>query len=306
MKKRFPDSIAPRARKAGGNKNEGIMSDPRAVDIPRLRKMREAGEKIVMLTAYDYLFARLMDEAGVDLLLVGDTLGMVFQGEQTTIPVTMEQMIYHTRIVARAANRAMVISDMPFLSYHASKEEAVRNAGLLLKKGLAKAVKMEGGTEMAETIARVVEAGIPVMGHIGFKPQSQHQYGHQIVQGKDEAGAKKILEDLEAVQRAGVFSVVIEAVPWTLARELTGRATVPTIGIGAGVHCDGQVLVSTDMLGLFTDFKPKFVKRYARMAEEAKTAIEQYTDELRGRLFPDLEHSSSTPEGDAALAKKKS
>lgn len=280
------------------------MSDPRAVDIPRLRKMRETGDKIVMLTAYDYLFARLMDEAGVDLLLVGDTLGMVFQGEQTTIPVTMEQMIYHTRIVARAANRAMVIADMPFLSYHASKEEAVRNAGLLLKKGLAKAVKMEGGIELADTIARVVEAGIPVMGHIGFKPQSQHQYGHQIVQGKDEAGAKKILSDLEAVQRAGVFSVVIEAVPWTLARELTGRATVPTIGIGAGVHCDGQVLVSTDMLGLFTDFKPKFVKRYARMAEEAKTAIEQYIEEVRGGVFPDLEHSYSSPEGDAASSRK--
>lgn len=282
------------------------MSNSRAVDIPRLRKMRETGEKIVMLTAYDYLFARLMDEAGIDLLLVGDTLGMVFQGEQTTIPVTMEQMIYHTRIVARGANRAMVIADMPFLSYHASKEEAIRNAGLLLKKGLAKAVKMEGGAEMAETIARVVEAGIPVMGHIGFKPQSQHQYGHQIVQGKDEASARKIFEDLEAVQKAGVFSVVIEAVPWTLAKKLTERANVPTIGIGAGVHCNGQVLVSADMLGLFTDFKPKFVKRYARMAEDATAAIEKYIEEVRGGIFPDPEHSYSSPEQDSVSSKEQS
>lgn len=282
------------------------MSDSKPIDIPKLRQMRESGEKIVMLTAYDYLFARLMDEAGVDLLLIGDTLGMVFQGEPTTIPVTMEQMIYHTRIVARAARRAMVIADMPFLSYHASEEEAIRNAGLLLKKGLAKAVKMEGGSEMAKTIARVVDAGIPVMGHIGFKPQSQHQYGRQIVQGKDEAGARKILDDLEAIQRAGVFSVVIEAVPWPLARDLTERASVPTIGIGAGVHCDGQVLVSADMLGLFTDFKPKFVKRYARMAEEATAAIEKYIEEVRGGIFPDPEHSYSAPEKDSAEAKTKS
>ncbi len=273
------------------------MKTDAPVTVTRLQEMKTRGEKIVMLTAYDYLLTRLLEEAGVDMLLVGDTLGMVFQGEKTTIPVTLEQMIYHTRIVTRAARRAMVISDMPFLSYQASPEEAIRSAGGLIKQGRAQAVKLEGGREMADTIARIVAVGIPVMGHIGFKPQSQHQYGTHIVQGQDEAGAHKLLEDLGTLEQAGVFAVVVEAVPWPVAQEITRRSQVPMIGIGAGPHCDGQVLVTADLLGLFTEFKPKFVKRYAELAQTVSSALTAFVRDVKTGAFPDLEHSyGSRPE----------
>ena len=267
------------------------MTGERIVNLTRLQKMKANGEKIVMLTAYDFLLTRLMEKAGVDVLLVGDSLGMTFQGEKTTIPVTLEQMIYHTRIVSRAAERAMVVSDMPFLSYHASAEEAIRNAGRLIKQGQAHAVKIEGGRERAATIARIVQSGIPVMGHIGFKPQSLHQYGNHIVQGKSEAEGQTLGEDLKAVEDAGVFAVVIEAVRSTVTEALTHQAKTPTIGIGAGPHCDGQVLVTADLLGLFTDFKPKFVKRYAELGETITSAVQTFVGDVRQGRFPDADHS---------------
>lgn len=267
------------------------MNQSARVTVTRLQEMKRRGEKIVMLTAYDYLLARLLEEAGVEALLVGDSLGMVFQGQETTIPVTLEQMIYHTRIVARAARRAMVIADMPFLSYQTSPEEAIRSAGRLVKEGRAQAVKMEGGREIAMTVARVVEIGIPVMGHIGFKPQSRYQYGNHIVQGQDEAAAAELQDDLKALEQAGVFSIVLEAITSPVAEELTRQAQCPTIGIGAGPGCDGQVLVTADLLGMFTEFKPRFVKRYAELARTAASALKAFVGDVKSGQFPDLEHS---------------
>jgi 3-methyl-2-oxobutanoate hydroxymethyltransferase len=261
------------------------------VNLTRLRKKKEQGEKIVMLTAFDFPITRLMEKAGVDILLVGDSLGMTFQGEMTTIPVTLDQMIYHTRIVARAAERVLVVSDMPFLSYQASDEEAIRNAGRLLKQGQAEAVKLEGGVARAETVRKIVGCGIPVMGHIGFNPQSVHQYGNQVVQGRDASSVSKMKEDVKALEEAGVFSIVIEAVRWDVARELTEMAQVPTIGIGAGPYCDGQVLVTADLLGLFEGQSPKFAKRYVNLSEEILEAVEAYVKDVRAGEFPDMDHS---------------
>lgn len=261
------------------------------VTIHTLRKMKQAGEKIGMLTAYDAAFARLFDAAGVELLLVGDSLGMVIQGEKSTLPVTMEQMVYHCRAVSRAAQRAHVVGDMPFMSYQASVEEAVRNAGRLVAEGGAESVKLEGGAEFGETVERIVRAGIPVMGHLGLTPQSVHKMGGYVVQGRDEHKAKKLLADAQALERAGAYALVLEGIPLELGREITARLAIPTIGIGAGMHTDGQVLVCYDMLGMNPDFSPKFLKRYAQLAEVIGGAARQYLAEVKAGEFPSEAHS---------------
>ncbi|MCK4534849.1 MAG: 3-methyl-2-oxobutanoate hydroxymethyltransferase, partial [Syntrophobacterales bacterium] len=230
-----------------------------------VQRMKTDGEKISMLTAYDYSTATVMDEAGVDIILIGDSLGMVVLGYDSTLPVTMEDMIHHTKAVSRAAKRAMVIGDMPFMSYQISAEEAVRNAGRFMKEAGAHGVKLEGGREVAEAVMKITSSGIPLMGHLGLTPQSVHQLGGYKVQGKDDKTAKKMMEDAKILEEAGAFSIVLECVPAPLAEKISRSLTIPTIGIGAGVGCDGQVLVVNDMLGMFEKFTPKFVKKYAKL-----------------------------------------
>lgn len=259
--------------------------------IADLRRMKETGERIAMLTCYDATFTRLLDQAGIDILLVGDSGGMVVAGHDTTLPVTMEEMIYHCRSVSRAAQRAHVVGDMPFMSYQASLEEGIRNAGRLVKEGGVEAVKLEGGAEYAELAQRLSRIGIPVMGHLGLTPQSVHTMGGFKVQGRDASGAKKILDDAKALEQAGCYALVLEGIPRDLARHVTESVTVPTIGIGAGVDCDGQVLVLYDMLGLFDEFKPKFVKRYEQLGLRIRTAVDEYVNEVKDGLFPTEEHS---------------
>jgi 3-methyl-2-oxobutanoate hydroxymethyltransferase len=259
--------------------------------VPEIVKKKRGGDKITCLTAYDYSFARILDEAGVDILLVGDSLGCVVQGHPNTLPVTMEDMIYHTRAVARGRKRALLVADMPFLSYQTSVERAVCNAGRLLQEGSAEAVKLEGGVARRETIEAITRAGIPVMGHIGLTPQSVHAFGGYKVQGKDKEARGKILSDARAVEDAGAFAVVLEGMPSDLAEEITGALAIPTIGIGAGAACDGQVLVIHDLLGLFEDFTPKFVKRYAELKEVMDGAVKHFIADVRNRKFPAPEHS---------------
>ena len=261
------------------------------ITVPHIVKMKQRGETITCLTAYDYSFARILDEAGVELLLVGDSLGCVVQGNHNTLAVTMDEMVYHTRLVVRGRKRALVIGDMPFLSYQVSKEQALANAGRFLQEGGAEAVKLEGGLHVKETIAAIVRAGIPVMGHIGLTPQSLHQFGGDKIQGKDSARRDMLLRDALAVEEAGAFSVVLEGMPLDLAREITGRLTIPTIGIGAGSHCDGQVLVVHDMLGLFEDFRPKFVKQYADLKSVMTGAVKGFIRDVKEGKFPAEEHS---------------
>jgi 3-methyl-2-oxobutanoate hydroxymethyltransferase len=249
------------------------------------------GKKITMLTAYDYPTAQIVDQAGIDMILVGDSLGMVVQGMSSTLPVTMDEMIYHTKMVSRGAVSAMVVGDMPFLSYQAGREEAVRNAGRFLKEAGAEAVKLEGGSPMAEVIRAIVSAGIPVMAHIGLTPQYMHALGGFKVQGKDEAARLKVLADARAVQDAGAFAVVLEALPASLAKEIHELLHIPTIGIGAGVDCDGQVLVLHDLLGLFDRFTPKFVKKYANLKDVALKAVTAYKQDVENGKFPSEEHS---------------
>lgn len=256
-----------------------------------IRTMKEKGEKITMLTAYDYSTAAVMDEAGVDMILIGDSLGMVVLGYDSTLPVTMEDMLHHTKAVSRAVERAMVIGDMPFMSYQASVEEAVRNAGRFMKEAGAHGIKLEGGRDVAETTRRIVAAGIPVMGHLGLTPQSVHQLGGYKVQGKDDTAAKRIMEDARILEEAGAFSLVLEVVPATLAAEISKSLKIPTIGIGGGVDCDGQVLVTNDMLGMFEKFTPKFVKKYTNLNAHMKEAFVQYFDEVKKGIFPGKEHS---------------
>lgn len=239
-----------------------------------------------MLTAYDYITAQILDRAGVDILLVGDTLGMVFQGRDSTLPVTLADTLYHTQAVARGSSRGLVISDLPFLTFQVSTEEAVRSAGRCLKEAGAQAVKMEGGVAVAETVRRVVELGIPVMGHIGLTPQSEHKFGGYRMQGRNRAQAAALLEDARALEAAGAFAVVIESVPEELGARITETVTIPTIGIGAGKGCDGQVLVTADLLGWFTDFQPGFAKRYANLAETAQQAVEEFARDVRSSRFP--------------------
>ena len=249
------------------------------------------GEKLSMLTAYDYSTAKLEDESGINGILVGDSLGNVVLGYEDTVSVTMEDMIHHGAAVARGAKNALVVVDMPFMSYEVSVEEAVRNAGRLMKEGRADAVKLEGGVRVAEQIRAIVKAGIPVMGHIGLTPQSINVFGGFKVQGKSEEAARALLADAKAVEEAGAFAVVIEAVPAALAQMITDAVSIPTIGIGAGAGCDGQILVYQDMLGMFSDFTPKFVKRYANVGEVMREAFANYAAEVASGAFPTEEHT---------------
>jgi 3-methyl-2-oxobutanoate hydroxymethyltransferase len=239
-----------------------------------------------MLTAYDATFARLFDESGADVLLVGDSLGMVVQGNDTTLPVTLEEMAYHCRAVVRGTTRAHVVGDMPFMTYQASVEQGMANAGRLIKEGGCHSVKLEGGAQHAELVRRLVGAGIPVMGHIGLTPQSYHQLGGFKVQGREQGGREKLVADALALEEAGVYALVLEAIPADIAREITSRLSIPTIGIGAGVECDGQVLVSYDMLGMDETFKPRFVRRFATLGSTIKQAVGAYVAEVRGGTFP--------------------
>ena len=265
--------------------------DGRPVTVPRLGAMKRDGERSTMVTAYDATFARLFDEAGIDVLLVGDSLGMVVQGQDSTLPVTVDEVIYHCRAVARGTRRAHIVGDMPFLSWQVSTEQALRNAGRFLAEGGAQAVKLEGGQEAAPTIARIVHAGIPVMAHVGLTPQSVHAMGGFRVQGKTEAKAARVLADAKAVADAGAYALVLEGIPTDLAARITAAVGIPTIGIGAGPHCDGQVLVCYDLLGLTPDLKPKFVKRYAEFFDEGVAAAARYRDEVRAGTFPTAEYS---------------
>jgi 3-methyl-2-oxobutanoate hydroxymethyltransferase len=263
------------------------------VTIHTLRKMKQAGERISMLTAYDASFARLLDQAQIDVLLVGDSLGMVVQGHETTLPVTMDQMVYHCAAVARSAKRAHLVGDLPFGSYQASADEAVKNAIRLVAEGGMEAVKLEGGAEYGEVIARIVRAGVPVMGHIGLTPQSVHKMGGYVVQGRGEDKAARLLADARALEKAGCYSIILEAIPAELGAEITRSVSIPTIGIGAGVECDGQVLVIYDLLGMNPEFSPKFVKKYADLAQVIGEAATRYRDEVRAAAFPAAEHTFS-------------
>lgn len=254
--------------------------------VPALQQMKQRGEKIAALTAYDFLLAALLDEAGIELMLVGDSGAMVFAGHVTTIPMTMDEMLYHTRVVRRGVRRALLVADMPFLSYQTSPEDAIRNAGRLLKEGGAEAVKVEGGEYLAETIARLTQAGIPTMGHLGLTPQSIHLFGGYRVQAKEEAAAEHLLHDAQILEQAGIFALVLEKIPATLARQVSEKLKIPTIGIGAGNECDGQILVTHDMLGLFEKFKPKFVRRYAELAGEIRQAVAHYVADVKETNFP--------------------
>lgn len=248
-------------------------------------------EKITMLTAYDYSTAKVIDESGINGILVGDSLGMVCLGYEDTLSVTMEDMIHHTKAVARGAKNTLIVADMPFMSYQTSVYDAVVNAGRLMKEGRAQAVKLEGGKEIADSIRAIVNASIPVMGHIGLTPQSVNAFGGFKVQGKSEEAAKKLLEDAKAVEAAGAFAVVLECVPAKLSQLISSQISIPTIGIGAGVHCDGQILVYQDMLGLFSDFTPKFVKKYSKLGEVMKEAFQCYSQEVKDGVFPAENHS---------------
>ena len=256
------------------------------ISITDLKAKKKRGEKVVMMTCYDYPSARLLEAAGVDILFIGDTLGMVVLGYDTTVPVTMEEMLHHTKAVVRGSSRAHVLADMPFMSYQTSPEDALRNAGRLLKEGGAQSVKLEGGVRVAETVRFIVDAGIPVMGHIGLTPQSINQLGGYKVQGKTPAAAVRLINDALALEQAGAYAVVLECVPALLAQTISERLAIPTIGIGAGPHCDGQVQVFHDLLGLFDDFVPKHARRYADLGSQITEAVRAYAAEVRNGRFP--------------------
>lgn len=261
------------------------------ITINDFLKKKAANQKITMITAYDYPFALIADEAGIDAVLVGDSLAMVVQGLENTLPVTMEEMIYHTKMVSRAAKNAMVIGDMPFMSYQASVEDAVRNGGRFLKEAGASAVKIEGGTEVAGRINAMTRADIPVIAHIGLTPQAIHRMGGYKVQGRGEDAANRLMHEAHVVEDSGAFALIIEAVPTDLAKKITEELTIPTIGIGAGPYCNGQVLVMHDVLGLFERFVPKFVKKYAHLKEDALRAVTAFKEEVEKGIFPLDEHS---------------
>lgn len=260
------------------------------ITIPDIIKMKQAGQRITMLTSYDFPFTRLIDGAGVDVILVGDSVGVAFAGHDTTLPVTMDEMLYHVKAVRRADPKALLVADMPFMSYQVSIEDACRNCGRMIKEGGAEAVKVEGGSNVSHVIRAVSSIDIPVMAHIGLTPQSVHRMGGYKVQGRNEQ-AERIMDDALAVQHAGAFAVVLEGIPAKLAAEISAELTIPTIGIGAGPACDGQVLVIHDILGLCEKYSPKFVKRYADLAPLISGAVKQYADEVRAGEFPDEEHS---------------
>jgi 3-methyl-2-oxobutanoate hydroxymethyltransferase len=268
----------------------GVSSSLKPVTLRTLAQMKREGTKITMLTSYDVTFARLSDAAGVDMLLVGDSLGMVVKGEPNTLSVSIEQMAYHTAAVSRGVKRAHVVGDMPFMSYQASPEQAMQNAALLLRAG-ASSVKLEGGESIAPTVARMVEAGIPVMGHVGLQPQSVHAMGGFVVQGRDPTSRRRILDDALALERAGAYAIVLEGIPADLAAEITSTLSIPTIGIGAGPACDGQVLVVYDLLGLNPDFSPKFVRKFVDGAQVVTSAFRDYVGAVQDGSFPAQEHT---------------
>lgn len=265
--------------------------DRKRVTIPQLVDWKKNQRKISALTAYDYTFARLLDESGIDVILVGDSAGMVSMGYENTLPVTMDEMIFHTRGVRRGVQTALLVGDMPFMSYHVSVEETIRNAGRFVQEGGAEAVKMEGGSRILDKVHAVVQAGISVMGHVGLTPQSVHQFGGYRVQGKNYLDARQIKKDALDLQKTGVFALVLEGIPMELAAEITAELEIPTIGIGAGSHCDGQILVTQDMLGMNLDFAPKFVKKYSEVGSAIQSAVQDYVDEVRSGAFPDKAHS---------------
>ncbi len=266
------------------------------VTIGELKEMKQRGEKIPMLTAYDYATAKLIDEAGMPLILVGDSLGMVILGYESTIPVTMEEMLHHTKAVVRGTKHALVIGDMPFMSYHVDTSEALYNAGRFIQEGGAQAVKLEGGERVAEVVHRVVECGIPVMGHIGLTPQSIHQLGGFKVQGKTREAAVRLLKDARALEEAGAFAIVLESIPAPLSKIITEKVNIPTIGIGAGPWCDGQVQVISDLLGLFTEFVPKHAKQYVKLSDFIKKAVMDYLAEVKAGAFPTKKESYTMDE----------
>ena len=261
------------------------------VTTESLRVMKARGERIAVLTGYDHLFAQLLDGAGLDVVLVGDSVGTVVQGHDTTVTVTLEQMLYHCELVSRGCQRALVVGDMPFASYQVSPEDALRNAARFLKEGRTEAVKLEGGASVVPTVRRLVDAGIPVWGHLGLTPQSIHQFGTYRARGKDRDEAASIEADALALQEAGACALVLEKIPTALAQAVTARLSIPTIGIGAGPHCDGQVLVTHDMLGLFTRFQPRFVRRYAELAQVVQEAAARFRDDVRAGTFPSAAES---------------
>lgn len=256
------------------------------VTTKSLQLLKDRGEKIAALTAYDFITAKLLENAGIDLILVGDSLGNVFQGNETTLPVTMDEMIYHTKAVLKGINRAMVVVDMPFMSYQTNVDDAFRNAGRIMKETQAGAVKLEGGRRIAETIRSITGAGIPVMGHIGLTPQSIHQFGSYKARGTESEEAQQILEDAKALEDAGAFAIVLEKIPADLSKKITESLNIPTIGIGAGIHCDGQILVTPDMLGLNTDFHPRFIRLYANLADEMINSVGNYVKDTKNKDFP--------------------
>ncbi len=265
--------------------------DRKKVNLPNIVKLYEAGERISMLTAYDYPSAAIADAAGIEIILIGDSLGMVVNGYKNTLPVTVEEVIYHTRAVVRAAEYSFVVADMPFLSYQTGIHDALYNAGRMLKEGGAEAIKLEGGSAMAETIKAIVHADIPVMGHIGLTPQSIHRMGGYRIQGRDEKSYNILLQDALAVEAAGAFAIVLEGIPGTLAKEITSKLHIPTIGIGAGKDVSGQVLVFHDLLGLSGHKQPTFVKQYAQLKDIAVNAIQQYVKDVKEGVFPGAEHT---------------
>jgi len=261
------------------------------VTVPSIVNMKQNGEKIAVLTAYDFLMAEMLDESGIDIILVGDSLGMVIGGFESTIPVTMDMMLHHVSSVRRGTKRALLVADMPFLSFQTSISDAIHNAGRFFKEAGAEAVKIEGGEIVAETIRKLVGYGIPVMGHLGLTPQSINKFGAYDVVGKNKDVAEKLKEDAKLIEQAGAFSVVLEKIPSELANEISESIKIPTIGIGAGKYCDGQVLVSHDMLGLFDKFNPKFVRRYAELAKDMRSAFSHYVKDVKENNFPSEDES---------------
>ncbi len=269
----------------------GSKHDYRRITTRVLQKMKREGYRFSSLTAYDALFARIFDEAGIDIILVGDSVGNVIQGHETTLPVTLDEIIYHTRAVRRGVQRAMVVADMPFMSFQVSTNEAFRNAGRLMKEGGAEAVKLEGGKRVVKTVRRMTAAGIPVMGHLGLTPQSIHQFGGYQARGRSKEEAEQIMRDAKALEDAGAFAIVLEKIPAQLAADVSAALKIPTIGIGAGAGCDGQVLVFTDMLGLTVDFNPRFVRQYDNLRERINGAVAGYRGDVRDGTFPSQEES---------------
>jgi len=274
------------------------------VTINQIKEMKQKGEKIAMLTAYDYTTAKIIDEIGIPLILVGDSLGMVVLGYESTIPVTMDEMLHHTKAVVRGTKQAMVIGDMPFMTYHISLDEALRNAARFIQEAGAQAVKLEGGVTVAETVSRIVNCGIPVMGHIGLTPQSIHQFGGFKVQGRTPEAATRLVKDAQALEQAGAFAIVLETVPAPLATLITQKVGIPTIGIGAGIGCDGQVQVINDILGSFADFVPKHAKQYAKLVDIMSSAIAEYYEEVKAGSFPTDKQSFAMDESVLAELKE--